>query len=314
MADLETRVYAAELRAEGDGKTVTGIVAPYYRPADIPGRFTETFGPTSLTPVNPCFLFAGHPSGEPDDEMSMPASMPGRFAEGTVDGITGMLGRWRAAGNALGEHLLEGIRSGRAADLSAGFLPNAAADSWSADRKQVERRGCSLLHVAAVGRGAHPGAKVLELRASSLSTDERKRLAKLGHALPDGSYPVPDREHLHAAAVLAASRHGDFEAARRLIRKRAKELGVDVTTLPGFGAGSSGDTESRRWTCAQRLVEARHLVPGLPPGGVTVTGAQAKVAGWAQQDRLTRQKRLIQLRYRWEEIDRRAQLSPGGPE
>lgn len=43
---------------------------------------------------------------------------------------------------------------------------------------------------------------------------------------------------MHSAAVLAASGHGDVKAARALIRKRARELGVDVSALPGFSDGS----------------------------------------------------------------------------
>jgi hypothetical protein len=55
---------------------------------------------------------------------------------------------------------------------------------------------------------------------------ERKRLAAEGKALPDGSYPIDNAEDLHNAAHLAASGHGDVAAAKRLIAKRAKELGV----------------------------------------------------------------------------------------
>ncbi len=58
------------------------------------------------------------------------------------------------------------------------------------------------------------------------SADERKRLASEGKALPDGSYPIPDADALHRAAILARSGHGDVAAAKRLIAKRAKELGV----------------------------------------------------------------------------------------
>jgi hypothetical protein len=59
-----------------------------------------------------------------------------------------------------------------------------------------------------------------------VSAAERKRLAAAGHALPDGSYPVENEEDLHNAAILARSGHGDVAAAKRLIAKRAKELGV----------------------------------------------------------------------------------------
>lgn len=88
--------------------------------------------------------------------------------------------------------------------------------------------------LAAMGESADPLAL-----SADLDQDERMHLAKIGQALDDGSYPVPDKEHLHAAAVLAASKHGRWQDAQRLIRKRARELGVDVSTLPGFGGAGS---------------------------------------------------------------------------
>jgi hypothetical protein len=50
--------------------------------------------------------------------------------------------------------------------------------------------------------------------------------AAKGWALEDGSYPIPDRAHLHSAIVLAQSGHGDAAGAKRLIKRRAKELGA----------------------------------------------------------------------------------------
>lgn len=70
------------------------------------------------------------------------------------------------------------------------------------------------------------------------SAEERRESASEGNALPDGSYPIPDKKHLHSAAVLAASKHGNWKAAMRLIRKRARELGVELSSLPGFSGGS----------------------------------------------------------------------------
>ncbi len=58
------------------------------------------------------------------------------------------------------------------------------------------------------------------------SARRRKQLAGAGHSLPDGSYPVPDKDALRRAAILARSGHGNVTAARRLIARRAKELGV----------------------------------------------------------------------------------------
>jgi hypothetical protein len=62
--------------------------------------------------------------------------------------------------------------------------------------------------------------------ARDFSKRERMAYAMKGWALEDGSYPIPDKAHLHSAIVLAQSGHGDVAAAKRLIRKRARELGA----------------------------------------------------------------------------------------
>jgi hypothetical protein len=59
-----------------------------------------------------------------------------------------------------------------------------------------------------------------------IGTAARQRLAAEGNALGDGSYPIENAGDLHNAAVLARSGHGDAPAARRLIARRARELGV----------------------------------------------------------------------------------------
>lgn len=59
-----------------------------------------------------------------------------------------------------------------------------------------------------------------------VATSERRSLASSGHALPDGSYPIANAGDLSNAAHLAASGHGNAEAAKKLIARRAKELGV----------------------------------------------------------------------------------------
>jgi len=58
------------------------------------------------------------------------------------------------------------------------------------------------------------------------SAEERRKAASEGNALPDGSYPITNAHELHSAAILARSGHGDVAAAKRLIARRAKELGV----------------------------------------------------------------------------------------
>lgn len=70
--------------------------------------------------------------------------------------------------------------------------------------------------------------------AREIGRRERMALAMKGWALPDGSYPVPDRAHLESAIVLAQSGHGDVAAAKRLIRKRARELGAEDLVPAGW--------------------------------------------------------------------------------
>ena len=67
-----------------------------------------------------------------------------------------------------------------------------------------------------------------------VSQAERDQAKSEGNSLPDKSYPIRNVKQLKAAAILAASKHGNWKAALTLIRRRAKDLGVDVTTLQGF--------------------------------------------------------------------------------
>jgi len=59
-----------------------------------------------------------------------------------------------------------------------------------------------------------------------IDTATRRRLAADGKALPNLSYPIENTGDLQNAATLARSGHGDVAAARRLIARRARELGV----------------------------------------------------------------------------------------
>lgn len=62
-----------------------------------------------------------------------------------------------------------------------------------------------------------------------------------------------DERHLHSAAVLAAAGRGDV--AEALIRRRARELGVDVRSLPGFG-GTDEDNEKAAAAMVSLAVKA----------------------------------------------------------
>jgi hypothetical protein len=82
--------------------------------------------------------------------------------------------------------------------------------------------------------GTEPEADAMKAAAEAeepvykrkIDTATRRRLASEGKALSDGSYPIANAEDLHNAAILARSGHGNVAGAKRLIARRAKELGV----------------------------------------------------------------------------------------
>ncbi len=74
-----------------------------------------------------------------------------------------------------------------------------------------------------------------------IDTATRKKLAGEGKALDDGSYPIENAEDLKNAAILAQSGHGNVSAARALIARRAKALGVSNPLTKGEDFESDGE-------------------------------------------------------------------------
>lgn len=69
---------------------------------------------------------------------------------------------------------------------------------------------------------------------------KRRKLAKKGHALKDGSFPIPNKEYLEKAKHRIGSAHPSKRAAAKaLIARRAKELG-------GTGLGDSKKKKKKR--------------------------------------------------------------------
>ena len=114
------------------------------------------------------------------------------------------------------------------ADLDITFTPNDMARLMQA--KVVEK------HYAGLAAKASAGPDAVK---RDVSTAERRSLASEHNALPDGSYPINSAGDLHNAAVLARSGHGDVAAARRLIARRAGELGVANPLDESDGANKS---------------------------------------------------------------------------
>ena len=146
----------------------------------------------------------------------------------------------------------------------------AAAMCAKSDKNVKASQLAASLEVLLAGE---PGRDIalVTLTPASETAEGRKKAAAAGHALDDGSYPIEDKKHLHSAAVLAASGHGNVSAAKALIRKRAKELGVDVSSLPGFG-GSDKDHEK---AAASMVALAKQVSGGVAMHHAPMTGTHS---------------------------------------
>jgi hypothetical protein len=61
---------------------------------------------------------------------------------------------------------------------------------------------------------------------ADLDTQERRKLAEEGKALPDGSFPIRNREDLQDA-IQSYGRAKDKDEAKRWIKRRASELNAE---------------------------------------------------------------------------------------
>ena len=146
----------------------------------------------------------------------------------------------------------------------------AAAMCAKSDKNVKAAQLATSLEVLLAGT---PGQDIalVTLTPASETAEGRKKAASSGHALADGSYPIEDKKHLHSAAVLAASKKGNWQAAKSLIRRRAKDLGVDVNSLPGFG-GSDSDNER---AAASMVALAKQAGGGVAMHHAPMTGTHS---------------------------------------
>jgi len=124
---------------------------------------------------------------------------------------------------------------------------------------------CSLCGAAVkdhLEAAKHLFATHKELNARDFSQGRRKKLAKSGAAMPDGSFPITNKEDLKNAKFLVGhSKHPS--AARAHIRERAKALGVKSTV--NADQFSPGDRLSRKPQPGQS--NPAEYMPGRIQGG-----------------------------------------------
>lgn len=85
----------------------------------------------------------------------------------------------------------------------------------------------------------------------------RKRLAKQGSALPDGSFPIPNTVYLgKAIQAVGRASAGKRPALARLIRKRARQLGpAGMARLKGSWADNKQTTKAMANALYGQLIE-----------------------------------------------------------
>jgi hypothetical protein len=86
-----------------------------------------------------------------------------------------------------------------------------------------------LTSIGAVAEGDNPEAQILLYKAKGekrdFSTDQREDMAGRGVAMPDGSYPIPDKDALRRA-IQSFGRAKNPAAVRAHIIRRARALGA----------------------------------------------------------------------------------------
>lgn len=96
--------------------------------------------------------------------------------------------------------------------------------------------------------------KMFHVQKKFHSAKNRRNLAAQGKALPNNSYPIEDPEDLKNAATLARSGHGDVGAAKKLIARRAKAMGVK-NPLASSSVDKSADVFESAVSCFSGLTE-----------------------------------------------------------
>lgn len=140
-----------------------------------------------------------------------------------------------------------------------------------------------------------------------VSTEERKKLADKGQAMPDGSFPIANEGDLKNA-IQAIGRAKDPDAAKRHIKKRAKALGKEdlipeewsVSTVETFEQWNGDPIDAALGGHVELAdIQMKDLAPGLTedgPGWLThpvdtdrlrdywVSGPGAAKIGWGTPD------------------------------
>lgn len=105
---------------------------------------------------------------------------------------------------------------------NSGFIPDTSAP----------RPDTKLPVGRLFGAAAHSPSETAAKEAADLNQPERMKLAKEGKALSDGTFPIRNVDDLKKARK-RAHQGGNEDAAVRLIKKRERDLGVNLGPIGG---------------------------------------------------------------------------------
>lgn len=109
-----------------------------------------------------------------------------------------------------------------------------------------------------VSKAATPDEEVYKA-LQPLDDERRRQMAEHGIALPDGSFPIPDEAHLHAAIRLAGQAQ-DPQAAMQHIIERARAMGMEHALPPAWQVDTANPSAP----------------PAVGPGAHSMPGPAAK--------------------------------------
>jgi hypothetical protein len=188
MTETERRSFGAELELRGtDGRTVSGLVAPFNVPAQIhppigqpyaerfaPGAFTRTIAERGQRVK----LLAQHRA----DVFPV-----GKAIELRED-AHGLVGTFQLANTAQAEETRSLIADGIVDGFSIGFRP--IRSEWSSDRRAVTRQEAALVEVSLTGMPTYDTARVESLRSDDelalvlTRSETLARIRALHHVTP----------------------------------------------------------------------------------------------------------------------------------
>ncbi|GAB3372540.1 HK97 family phage prohead protease [Amycolatopsis echigonensis] len=164
--NVQTRQFTPEfeVRSDGEGRTLCGIVVPYGKPQRIDSRLVEQFAPGAFAAQ----LRAAHRVPLMRDHGPHGGKLIGRATMLRED-AAGLYGEFRVSRTPLGDETVELAKDGALTDFSIGFREG---QNRTLPGGITERASASLTEVAVVMAGAYGDAAVISAVRSSAAEQD----------------------------------------------------------------------------------------------------------------------------------------------